>query len=239
MRGKTFFSMIAVLALMAISCQNSNKGDKASVSEETLVLQCVERMMVSDVDQILSEDMLALQNRAKSVHYDGYYYWGFEWNTGVFDVCSEDADAKIEGVHLRDSLHCDVDIRYVDEGCYDIPYTLNLLKEQGQWKIDEVVYHDGQDSHTLRGDCEAFYEDVAEMYATNPANEVMDFLLGEEPTEESYTEPGTIFFNNPQAVKSYADELRNCLELFKNNPDYTDEMGQRIEAMIAHIEGHL
>lgn len=126
-------------------------------------------------------------------------------------------------------------MRYVDEGCYDIQYVLHLLREDGQWRIDDVTFETG---NTLKGDCEAFCKDVVEMYWMNPADEIVAFLLEEEPLEESYTDPATIFYNNPQRIHEYAEELRNCNKLFSLNPNYTEEYGQQIEAMIKRIESH-
>ena len=167
--------------------------------------------------------MHALQQQALGVHYEGDYFMGFQWNTGVLDACSENAETTIEGVKVIDSLHADVDMRYLDEGCYDETYTLHLLNEGGQWKIDDVDYQVG----TLREECKAFQEEVADLYATRPVEEVLACLLGEEPTEENYSDPASIYYNNPEALKELADIMGNCLELFKKNPGYTDEMGQQ------------
>lgn len=228
---------LLVLVSLVIMASCSNVGDKAKDTEEDVIKQRVEEMMLLDADQILTPDLLAIQQHAQSVHFEGDYFFGFEWNTGVFDVCSE-PELTITGVKPIDSLHCDVNMRYLDEGCYDFSYTLNLLKEKGQWMIDNVTYNEGIYAN-LRVECEAFYEDVAELYREASADEIMEYLLGEEPSEENYTDPGTIYYNNPQAVKNLVDDLRNCLELFKKNPDYQDEMGQQVEAMIARIETHL
>ena len=241
---KLLLFLLAFLALMAMSCQNTGNGGQKTAKEdnqqvEAAVKQAVERMMLMDVDKdmdkMLTAEMCAIQQQTLGVNYEGDYFMGFQWDTGIFDVCSENADATIEGVKVIDSLHADVEMRYFDEGCYDEPYTLHLLNEGGQWKIDDVDYQVG----TLREQCVTFQEEVAKLFATRPADEVMAYLLGEEPTEENYSDPGTIYYNNPAAVKKLIDNLGNCLELFKKNQGYTDEMGQQVEAMIGRIKARL
>lgn len=240
---KSLLLSLSVLAIMVMSCQNAGNGGKEIKEDnrqsEAIVKQAVEQMMLMDVekdaDKMLTAEMCAIHQQAHGVNYEGYYFMGFQWNTGVFDACSEDANVTIEGVKVIDSLHADVAMRYFDEGCYDEPYTLHLLNEGSQWKIDDVDYQVG----TLREECRAFQEDVVELFATRPAEEVMAYLLGEEPTEESYSNPKTIYYNNPAAVKKLVNNLGNCLELFKKNPDYTDEMGQQVEAMIGRIKTRL
>lgn len=235
---------LAFVAMMAMSCQNAGNGGQETVKEdnqqiEAAVKQAVEQMMLVDVDKdtdkILTAEMNALQQQALGVNYEGDYFMGFQWNTGVLDACSENANATIEGVKVVDSLHADVDMRYLDEGCYDESYTLHLLNEGGQWKIDDVDYQVG----TLREECKAFQKEVADLFATRPADEVLAYLLGEEPTEENYTDPATIYYNNPDAIQDLVARMGNCLELFKKNPDYTDEMGQQVEAMIDRIKARL
>lgn len=241
---KSLLFSLAVLAMMAMSCQNAGNGGQETTKEdnqptEAAVKQAVEQMMLIDVDKdadkILTAEMHALQQQALGVHYEGDYFMGFQWNTGVLDACSENAETTIEGVKVIDSLHADVDMRYLDEGCYDETYTLHLLNEGGQWKIDDVDYQVG----TLREECKAFQEEVADLYATRPVEEVLACLLGEEPTEENYSDPASIYYNNPEALKELADIMGNCLELFKKNPGYTDEMGQQVEAMIGRIKARL
>ena len=241
---KLLLFSLAVVAMMAVSCQNAGNGGQETTKEdnqptEAAVKQAVEQMMLmnvdKDADKILTAEMHALQQQAFGVHYEGDYFMGFQWNTGVLDVCSENAETTIEGVKLVDSLHAEVDMRYLDEGCYDETYVLHLLNEGGQWKIDDVDYQVG----TLREECKAFQEEVADLYATRPVEEVLACLLGEEPTEENYSDPASIYYNNPEALKELADILGNCLELFKKNPGYTDEMGQQVEAMIGRIKARL
>ena len=241
---KSFLFSLAVLAMMALSCQNAGNGGKETTNEgnqptEASVKQAVEQMMqmdvANDMDKLLTADMLALQQKALGVHFEGDYFMGFQWNTGVFDVCSEDFEAKIEGVKLIDSLHSDVDMRYVDPGCYDEPYTLHLLKEDGQWKIDDVEYQES----TLREQCKLFYEEVAEWYRTASPETILDSFMTEEPSEENYTDPNTVYFNNPMEVQKLISEIYNNHELFKQNPGYTEEMGAQIEAMVSRIKTHL
>jgi hypothetical protein len=40
-------------------------------------------------------------------------------------------------------------------------------------------------------------------------------------------------------VKSLIDGIKNCQELFKKNPGYTEEMGKQIDAMIERISAHI
>ena len=241
---KLAFFLLGLMAVIAMSCQNTGNDGNGTVKKdnqpiEVSVKHAVEQLMqmdvVNDIDQMLTSDMLSLQKRTLGVHFEGTDFIGFQWNTGVLDVCSENNETKIEGVKLVDSLHSDVAMRYVDEGCYDEPYTLHLLKENGQWKIDDVDFQES----TLRDQCKAFYEEVAEWYRTESPETIMDFFMTEEPLEENFTDPNTIYCNNPEAVKGLISEIRNDHELFKMNPGYTEEMGKQIEVMISRIEAHL
>ena len=243
---KIAFLLFGLIAVMAMSCQTSGNGNQTQTNTvvdnqklEESVKQAVQKMMqmdmVDDMEQMLTKDMLALQNKALGVHFEGDYFQGFQWNTGVLDACSEEIETIIEGVKVVDSLHGDVEMRYVDKGCYDEPYTMHLLKEDGQWKIDDVDYPET----TLREQCKLFYEEVADWYRAASPEDIMDVFMNEEPSEESYTEPSTIYCNNPKAVKTLIGEIRNNLELFKQNPNYTEDLGQKIEAMISRIETHL
>lgn len=252
---KNLILLCSFLAVMAFSCQNAGKTNKSNeiqtlsenlLPSEASVKERVEQMLemdfVNDVDKILTKEMLEKQEHAQGVFYAVEYFTGFSWNTGLIDQCSPDASASITGVKVLDATHSDVEMHWVDDSCYDLPYTLHLLLEDGQWKIDDVYYPnggEGNESHTLRDDCDAFYDMVSELYANGPVDEIMEYLLGEEPAEEDYTHPLTIFYNNPQAVKSHVTQLSNNHELFKKNPGYTAEMGQQIEAMIARMESHL
>jgi len=241
---KFAFIFLGLMIVFAISCQNSSNGGndtskKDNQPTEASVKQAVEQLMQldveKDVDKILTADMLSLQNQTLGVHFEGTVFLGFQWDTGVLDVCSENNEIKIEGVKLVDSLHSDVAMRYVDEGCYDEPYTLHLLKENGQWKIDDVDFQEG----TLRDQCKLFYEEVAEWFRTESPDAILDFFMTEEPSEENYTNPNAIYCNNPQAVRTLVSEIRNNHELFKKNQGYTNEMGQKIDAMIDRIESHI
>lgn len=238
---KTVFAAIAFLAVMAMSCQNTDNGDKEKAAKEfeAQIKQRVEQMIqmheLYDADKILTADMLALQTKAQSVHFWADFCPGFQWDLGIMDACSEKQEVNVEGVTPVDSLHCDVAMRYVDEGCYDMPYTLKLLKENGEWKIDDMVYDGG----TLREDCKDFYEDMVETYRTTSPDEVMEFLSQEEPVEANYTDPECIFYNNPDELKHLIEGIKNCQELFKQNPGYTEEHEKQISAMIERISAHL
>ena len=240
---KSFLFSFAVLAMMAMSCQNAGNGGKEVTDEdhqptEASVKEAVEQLMLIDVDKdadkTLTTEMFSIQQKTQGVHFEGDYFMGFQWNTGVLDACSENIETRIEAVKVIDSLHSDVAMRYVDEGCYDEPYTLHLLKEDGMWKIDDADYVET----TLREQCELFYEEVAEWYRTSSPEDVMDAFMAEEPSEESYTDPNTIYCNNPKEVKKLVAEIRNNLELFKQNPSYTEDLGSQIEEMISRIETH-
>ena len=243
---KSMLFSLAVVAMMAMSCQNAGKGKggnetakKDNQPTEASVKGAVEQLMLLDVgedaDKILTAEMFAIQQQTQGVHFEGDYFMGFQWNTGVMDACSDNIETKIEGVKLVDSLHSDVAMRYVDEGCYDEPYTLHLLKENSQWKIDDVDFQES----TLREQCRLFYEEVAEWYRTESPETIMEFFMTEEPLEENYTDPNTVYCNNPKAIKTLIGEIRNNHELFKMNPNYTEEMGRQIDAMIDRIATHI
>lgn len=238
---KTLFTVIVILAVMAMGCQNKGGKDNASKEIETHVRQRVEKMIhmheYNDAEEILTADMYALQTKAQNVHFWYVFCPGFQWDLGTMDACSDNQEVKIEGVQLIDSLHCNVAMRYVDEGCYDEPYTLKLLQENGEWRIDDVTYNEGE--NTLREDCKLFYDDVANSYRTTSPEEIMEFLLSEEPAEESYTDPESIYCNNPPAIWHLIDEIKNCYLLFMQNPDYTPEYGKQIDAMLDRIASHL
>lgn len=230
---RVFLALTAMIAMA--SC--GNVGEKAKDTEETVIRQRVEEMILSSTSEILTSELLAIQQHAQSVCFEDAYFFGFEWNTGVYDVCN-DVSLDIVDIKLIDSLHSDVKMHYLDEGCYDFHYTLNLVKRNGQWWIDDVTYDEGI-YPTLRVEAEAFYEDVAELYRVSSPEEIMEYLLNEEPSENSYNEPGFSFYNNPDAVEDLIDMLRNCHELFKQNPGYTEEYGKQIDEMIERIAEHL
>lgn len=242
---KTLFAVVAFLAVMAMACQNTNKEGEEQASKEkeyeTQIRQRVEQMIqmheLFDAEKILTADMLALQSKAQGVHFWADFCPGFQWDLGVMDACSQNREVNIEGVKPIDSLHCDVAMRYVDSTCYNDPYTLKLLMENGEWKIDDVVYNEGE--NTLRQDCQDFYEDMVDTYSTTDPKEVIEFLVSEEPTEANYTDPECIYYNNPDAIKDLIQGIKNCQELFKQNPGYNEEYGKQIDAMIERISAHL
>ena len=179
---KTLFAAIAFMAVMAMACQNTNNGGKEQASKEkeneVQIKQRVEQMMqmheLFDADKILTADLLALQEKAQGVHFWANFFPGFQWDLAVQDACSENRSAKIEGITPVDSLHCDVAMRYVDSTCYDDPYTLKLLKENGEWRIDDVLFNET----SLREDCKDFYEDMVDSYSTEDPKEIMEFFVG-------------------------------------------------------------
>ena len=237
---KTLFAAIAFLAVMAMSCQNTDKKKEDAAKEfEAQIKQRVEQMMqmheLFDADKILTADLYALQTKAQDVHFWGNFFPGFQWDLAVQDACSENRSAKIEGVTPVDSLHCDVAMRYVDSTCYDDPYTLKLLKENGEWRIDDVLFNES----SLREDCKDYYEDMVDTFSTGDPKEIMEFFVGEEPLEANYTDPECIYYNNPEAVKGLIENIKNCQELFKKNPGYTEEMGKQIDEMIERIATHI
>lgn len=242
---KTLIAAIAFLAVALVACQNTGKGGEETASRakdtEAQIKQRVEEMIdmheYYDADKILTADLYALQEKAQSVHFWANFFPGFQWDLGTMDACSEVQEVRIEGVKLIDSLHCDVAMRYVDSICYNTPYTLNLLKVDGEWRIDNVTYAD--EGGTLREDCKDFYEDVVDTYRTTSPEEIMDFLSQEEPMEELYSDPDCIFYNNPNEIKYLMEFLTSCKELFKENPGYTEEYGKQIDAMIERISTHL
>lgn len=232
---KTLFAAIAFLAVMAISCQNTGNGNNEEAIKQR-VEQMIQMNADNDADKLLTADMFALQSKAQSVHFCADICFGFQWDLGMQDACSENRGSVIEDVMLVDSLHCDVAMRYVDSVCYNEPYTLKLLKENGEWRIDDVVYKEGS---TLRDDCKSFYEYMLETYRTTDPKEIMEYMVQEEPLEEHYTDPACIFYNNPDAIRDLIEEIKNCHELFKQNPGYTEEYGKQIDDMIERISSHL
>ena len=63
--------------------------------------------------------------------------------------------------------------------------------------------------------------------------------MNEEPLEEHYTDPECIYYNNPSAISQLIEEIKNCHELFRENPEYTEEYGKQIESMIERIAAHI
>ena len=240
---KTLFAAVAFLAVMAMACQNNGNGSKedASKEKEAQIKQRVEQMIAMneyyDADKILTADLYALQTKAQSIHFWADFFPGFQWDLAVQDACSEHREAKIEGINPIDSLHCEVAMRYVDSTCYNMPYTLKLLMENGEWKIDDVTYNEGE--NTLREDCKDFYEGMVDTYRTEDPKEIMEFFGQEEPIESNYTDPECIYYNNPQSLKELIQTIKDCQELFKQNPGYTEEHEKQINAMIERISAHI
>ncbi len=243
---KSLFAAIFFLAVMAMACQNSGKGNsepasKEKENEEEVIKQRVEQMTKmnadDDADKLLTADMFALQSKAQSVHYYADICYGFQWDLGMQDACSDNRGAVVEGVKLVDSLHCDVAMHYVDSTCYESNYTLKLLKENGEWRIDDVVYNAGH--NTLREDCKDFYAYMVDAFATDDPKEIMEFIMGEEPLESHYTDPEFVYYNNPESLKDLIEDIKNLQEIFKKNPGYTEEYGKQIDEMIKRISSHI
>ena len=237
---KTLFAAVAFLAVMAMACQNTgNETNSKETAVETQIKQRVEQMMkmseVDDADKMLTAELLALQEKAQSIHFWANIFPGFQWDLAVQDACSENRYAKVEGVTPVDAQHCDVAMRYIDSTCYTYPYTLKLINENGQWKIDDVLYNES----SMRQDCKDFYEDMVEVYATDSPEEIMEFLLGEEPTEANYTDPECLYYNNPEALRHLVETIKTGQALFEKNPGYTEEYGKQLAAMIERIQNHI
>jgi hypothetical protein len=237
---KTLFAAVAFLAVMAMACQNTgNETNSKETAVETQIKQRVEQMMkmseVDDADKMLTAELLALQEKAQSVHFWANIFPGFQWDLAVQDACSENRYAKVESVTPVDAQHCDVAMRYIDSTCYTYPYTLKLINENGQWKIDDVLYNES----SMRQDCKDFYEDMVEVYATDSPEEIMEFLLGEEPTEANYTDPECLYYNNPEALRHLVETIKTGQALFEKNPGYTEEYGKQLAAMIERIQSHI
>ena len=94
---KTLVAVVSFLAVMAMACQNTGNGgnEKASKEKENeaQIKQRVEQMMqmheLFDADIILTADLLALQEKAQSVHFWADFFPGFQWDLAVQDACSE------------------------------------------------------------------------------------------------------------------------------------------------------
>ena len=236
---KVLIAAFAFLAVIAMSCQNTGNGGKEQASKEkeneAQIKQRVEQMMqmheLFDADKILTTELYDLQTKAQSVHFWANFFPGFQWDLAVQDACSENRSAVIEGVTPVDSLHCDVAMRYVDSTCYEAPYTLKLLKEKGEWRIDDVIFNET----SLREDCVTFYEDVIETYKTEAPEDIMEFLMSEEPDEDYYASPDC----TPDDLRSLIEDIKNFHGLFMQNPKYTEEYGKQIDAMIGRIESHI
>ena len=186
---KVLITAFACLAVMAMSCQNTNNEDKENAAQVALIKQRVERMLQMhdfyDADKLLTTELYALQTKAQDVYFWANFFPGFQWDLAVQDACSEDRGSVIEEVTIVDSLHCDVAMRYIDSTCYNAPYVLKLLKENGEWRINDVLFN----GSSLHDDCISFYEDVIETYTTDDPEDIMEFLRSEEPDENFYANP--------------------------------------------------
>lgn len=238
----------AMMAATAVVCQASNSQSTPAVAHDTqaAIRQRVEQMKTVEYqnqDQILTkglQDELARVHSIFNINEDDIYV-GFEWAPGVMDVCGEkEPEAKIVKVNVVDKTHADVEMLYVDQPCYEIPYTLHLLWEDDAWKIDEVDYFGQEESWTtLRDQCGSFYDLMVEEYRTVPAGDILDNMLAMEPSEENYTDPATIYYNNPKELRHLVDQIKKGHELFKKNPGYQPAMAKKINDMIARIERHI
>lgn len=228
-----------VLVLAAGACHASQTANNEA---ETALKACVSQMMqiepYGNLQHLLTTDLLPQQQQAHDIiNCLGNDYMGFEWNTGVLDVCGDTPQTTIQAMRIVDATHAQVDMRYVDRPCYDLPYTMFMLREDGQWKIDDILY--AEDSTTLRQRSEEFCQEMAQQYTDMPIDEIMDCLLTMEPSEHQLSDPAIIYHNNPQALRTLARQLRSTHELVKANPGYNhtthgkalNDMVKRIEAM--------
>ena len=242
----------AVLAMMTIACQ-ANEIKKKSTSSSVVPKQTqadvrkrVEQMKLVDYqnqDKILSSELreaLAHAHSIFSINEDDTYV-GFEWAPGVLDVCGEkEPQALIDKVVIIDKNRAYVDMLYVDEPCYEIPYSLYLLWEDGEWKIDDVTYTEQAEGWcTLRDQCSSYYDMMSKSYLTERAQDVVDNMLSMEPLEKNYSDPATIYYNNPKELRHLIEQINNGHELLKKNPGYTPAMGKKLNDMIARIKKHL
>lgn len=248
----------AVMAVMAVACQ-ANENKSAAVTEatpaaapaasqktEAAVRQRVEAMKLveyKDQDQILTKGLMKEIAHAHSIFNisESDLYVGFEWAPGLLDVCGDkEPEVKIDKVNLIDDNRATVDMLYLDKPCYEIPYQLLLLWEDGAWKIDDVGYGEQEEGWgTLRDQCDTYYNIMVESYKNDLAQDVFENILSWEPTEENYNDPGTIYYNNPKELQHLIEQIKNSLELFKQNPGYKPEMGKKINEMLERVKKHL
>lgn len=247
----------AMMAVMAVACQaNENKSAAAPEAApeaapapkqtEATVRQRVEEMKLveyKNYDQILSKGLQKELAHAHSIFNisESDLYVGFEWAPGILDVCGDkEPEVKVDKVSLIDENRAMVDMLYLDKPCYEIPYTLYLLWEDGVWKIDDVTYSEQTEGwSTLRDQCSSYYDLMAESYKTDLAQDVLENILSWEPTENDYNDPATIYYNNPKELQLLIEQIKNSNELFKKNPGYKPAMGKQFEEMIARIKKHL
>ncbi len=246
----------AVVAMMAVGCQaNESKVAVEAASSvpspaptsQTAIRQRVEQMMQVEYehyDQILSTGLQKALDHAYSIYNisENDTYVGFAWNANVLDVCGDkEPEVKIGDIKVVDDSHAKVDMRYLDKPCYDILYVLYLVWENDNWMIDDVEYPDTEEEGwgNLLSQCNTYYNMMVEAYKTDPAQDILENMLSMEPSEENYTDPGTIYYNNPKEVQHLIDQMSKSLELFKKNPGYKPAMGKQINDMIARIRKHL
>lgn len=242
----------AAMVLVAMGCHASENKTAAPVAasvpspaptSQTAIRQRVEQMRQVDYehqDEILSVRLLQALNHAHSIFNisEDDTYVGFEWNANVLDVCGDkEPQVKIGNVQVVDDTHAKVDMRYVDQPCYDIPYVLYLVWENGNWMIDDVDYPESEEDGwgNLRSQCDSYYNLMVEAYKTDPAQDILENMLSMEPSEEDFQDPGTIYYKNPKEVLKLINQINNGHELFKKNPGYTPAMGQKIEQMLERI----
>lgn len=247
-----------MMTVIAVGCQaTENKSTAvaeaasaaapaASHTTEAAVRQRVEAMKLveyKDQDQILTKGLMKEIAHAHSIFNisESDLYVGFEWAPGILDVCGDkEPEVKVDKVDVIDENRAMVDMLYLDKPCYELPYQLSLLWEDGTWKIDDVSYGEQEEGWgTLRDQCGTYYNIMVESYKNDLAQDILDNILSWEPTEENYNDPGTIYYNNPKEIQHLIEQVQNSIELFKKNPGYKPEMGKKLNDMIARIKKHL
>lgn len=212
------------------------------------VRQRIEQMIEVDhgnVDQILTFVLNAMLERAHSIFpvTDDDTFVEFAWAPGILDVCNVNGpEVRIEKVSIIAEGHAVADMLYVDKPCYEIPYTLDLLWEDGEWKIDDVIYSEQEEREgwrTLRDQCSSLYDLLAQGYINEPAQDVIANMLAMEPTEKDYNDPATIYYNNPKKLNLLIEQINNGHELLKRNPGYTPAMSKQLNDMINRIKKHI
>ena len=212
------------------------------------VCRCVEQMIQVDhqnVDQILTPTLNAILARAHSIFCvtDNDSFVEFSWAPGILDVCNVNGpEVRIVNVNIIAEGHAVADMLYVDNPCYEIPYTLDLLWEDGEWKIDDVFYSKQEEREgwrTLRDQCSSLYDLLAQGYINEPAQDVISKMLAMEPTEKAYNDPATIYYNNPKELNHLIEQISNGHELLKKNPGYTQAMSKQLNDMIGRIKKHI
>ncbi len=212
------------------------------------VRRCVEQMIQvgnQNVDQILTPTLNAVLAHVHSIFSvtDDDTFVEFSWAPGILDVCNVNGpEVRIVNVNIIAGGHAVADMLYVDNPCYEIPYTLDLLWEDGEWKIDDVFYSKQEEREgwcTLRDQCSSLYDLLAQGYINQPAQDVIAKMLAMEPTENAYNDPATIYYNNPKELNHLIEQISNGHELLKKNPGYTSAMSKQLNDMIARIKKHI